>query len=167
MTANDRVIDTKKAERRVLKFTSLSQVAAEVDKIVAADKAGTLKRTGQWSTGQNFAHLAAFMEYPYEGYPASIANPPWLVRFIVGRMKKKFLYSPMRAGARIPGIKGGTLGAEEMPTAAAGERLKRAIARIDSVAPTKPNPLFGPMTHDEWRAMHLRHSELHLGFLWH
>jgi hypothetical protein len=31
--------------------------------------------------------------------------------------------------------------------------------------PTIPHALFGPLTHDEWIAQHLRHAELHLSFL--
>jgi hypothetical protein len=45
------------------------------------------------------------------------------------------------------------------------ERLRHAMDRLKVEAPTTPHAIFGPMTHGEWIAMHLRHSELHLGFL--
>lgn len=158
-------VNTKRAERRSLTFSRLSDVAAEVERLLAADRAGTLRHTGNWTPGQTFAHLAAFMEYPYDGYPASLAHPPWIVRFIMKGRKNKLLRGPMPAGVRIPGIKGGTEGADPAPTPDAGARLLRAIGRIDKAPPSIDNPIFGPLTHDEWRALHCRHAELHLGFL--
>ncbi|MGE4197174.1 MAG: DUF1569 domain-containing protein, partial [Phycisphaerales bacterium] len=66
---------------------------------------------------------------------------------------------------RIPGYNDGTLGVEPMPTDAALDRLRRAWERLMSTAPTVPNPIFGPLPHDDWIKMNLRHAELHMGYL--
>ena len=30
---------------------------------------------------------------------------------------------------------------------------------------SKPSPVFGPMTHEEWEQLHCRHAELHFSFI--
>ena len=43
---------------------------------------------------------------------------------------------------------------------------KDAIVRLlRDNDPAKPNPVFGPLTHEQWIQLNLRHAELHLGFL--
>jgi hypothetical protein len=39
------------------------------------------------------------------------------------------------------------------------------MEQLKTQAPTAPSPILGTLTHEEWIAMHLRHAELHLGFL--
>ena len=157
-------INTARAERRTLVFTSLEEVLAEAERIVAAERAGRLRRTGNWTTGQTFAHLAAFMSYAFDGYPPELADPPWLIRVLL-RLRKKAMLRGLPAGVKIPGIKGGTVGADDVSTDEGFARLKREIERLRARAPERSNPIFGPMSHDEWKALHLRHAELHLSFL--
>lgn len=57
-------VDTKKvAGRRMLRFESLDQVIADVDRLVEAERAGRLTRLGNWTLGQTLGHLAAWAEY--------------------------------------------------------------------------------------------------------
>jgi hypothetical protein len=51
-----------------------------------------------------------------------------------------------------------------MPLDEALPRLQRVMDRLKVEVPTIPNELFGPLTHEEWIAINLRHIELHLGF---
>lgn len=55
--------------------------------------------------------------------------------------------------------------AEPVPLDEGLERMRRALGRLKAEAPTAPNVIFGPLSHDEWVALHCRHAELHLGFL--
>lgn len=158
------MVNTKKSEYRKLRFASGHDVIAEAERIVAAERAGTLRRTGNWSVGQNFGHLATWIEYAMDGYPPSVSPPP-LVRFAMKFLKGRFMKGPLPRGIKISNLPGGTLGQEEMATADALERLRRAWTRLMATPPTVPNPLFGPMTHEEWIKSHLRHAELHLGYL--
>ena len=42
---------------------------------------------------------------------------------------------------------------------------KSVFAKLDKTPPATPNVIFGPLTHEEWKAINLRHAELHLGFV--
>jgi hypothetical protein len=152
----------KVTERRTLRFESIDQLQAEVDRLVEAERAGRLRRLGNWTLGQTFAHVAIWTEYSYTGVPLKV---PFFIRWILRLRKRKFLYEPMRAGARIPGVAGGTLATEDMPLEEALLLLRRALQRLQSEAPTTPHLIFGPMEHQEWIALNLRHAELHLGFM--
>lgn len=158
-------VDTRKiSDRRRLRFETFEEMWAEVERIAAAERAGRLRRVGNWTAGQIFGHLATWARYPHEGYPRELL-PPWFIRLLVRFAKRRFIYGEMPAGVRIPRVKGGTMGTEPMSLDEGLRRLREAWTRLRNEAPVKPNPLFGPMTHEEWIAANLRHAELHLGFL--
>ncbi len=158
-----RPVDTSKvADRRLLHFDSLDQALAEADRLVEAEKAGRLRRLGNWTLGQALGHVAVWAEYSYTGTPL---KPPFFIRWILKlRNKRNFMYGSMRAGVVIPGVAGGTLATEVMPLEEAQGRFQRVLERLKTEAPTAPNAIFGPLTHEEWVAINLRHAELHLGF---
>ncbi|MGE4198514.1 MAG: DUF1569 domain-containing protein [Phycisphaerales bacterium] len=158
------MINTKKTDFRVLRFGTGSDVIREAQRIAAADHAGALRRSGNWTAGQVFGHLATWIEFALDGYPPNV-QPPAPLKFILKFMKGKFVRGPMPRGVRIPGFNDGTLGVEPMPTDAALDRLRRAWERLMSTAPTVPNPIFGLLFHDDWIKMNLRHAELHMGYL--
>ncbi len=159
-------IDTSKAQdRRALRFEKFAEVRRDLDTLHAGIAGGTLRTSGNWNAAQVFNHLAAFMEYPFNGYPPEIATPAWIVRFVMKFMRRKMCFGRMPAGVKIPRVKGGTVGFEDSSIDAAGARLRAAIDRLDREAPTRPSPLFGPMSHEEWKGLNLRHCELHLSFL--
>ena len=68
-------IETGKVqERRRLRFNNVDELRAEIDRILTAERAGTLRRSGNWTTGRVFGHLATWINYGYEGFPM---RPPW------------------------------------------------------------------------------------------
>ncbi len=158
-------IDTKKiADHRQLRFESIDDVLAEIDRIVQAEEQGTLRAVGNWTPGQIMAHIAAWIEYGYDGYP--LKPPPWFIRWILRRMGKKYLRDGMPKGARIPGVEDGTYGADDMPTREAAARLKTAFMKLKRGEPARfDSPGFGKMDHEDRVRLNLRHAELHLGFL--
>ncbi|HRQ74597.1 MAG TPA: DUF1569 domain-containing protein [Phycisphaerales bacterium] len=159
------VASAAQSEFRQVHFDTLEDLLAEIDTLVAADHAGTLRATGNWTPGQIFGHLAAWIEYSYEGYPSEM-QPPWFVRMIARMMKRRFLSKPMRRGFRIPGIAAGTYGTELMSTEAGAARLRSAIARLQCHEPARfHSPALGKMTDEERIAVSLRHAEVHLGYL--
>ncbi len=163
MTGNQ--IDTRKvADHRDLRFESIDEILAEIDRIAKADEQGQLQAVGNWTSGQIMAHVAAWIEYGYDGYPLKPA--PWFIGWILRLQVKKYLRDGMPKGAKIPGTPDGTYGADEMPTYDAAQRLKRAFTRLKSGEAAKfDNPGFGKMSHDDRVRLNLRHAELHLGFL--
>lgn len=159
-------VDTAKVtQRRRLRFNTLDEVRRDAEQLVAAERAGRLRRSGNWTLGQIFGHLAAFIDYAYDGYPPSLANPPWFVKLFLRMRKNKFLRGPLPAGVKIPRVKGGTTGAEPIPTDEGYAKLTRALERLAAAPPAAPNIVFGPLTHEQWCALHQRHAELHLGFV--
>ena len=55
---------------------------------------------------------------------------------------------------------------DDMPVAEAGERLLKALERLEQ-DPNAPHisPAFGKMSHADRITLNLRHAELHLSFL--
>jgi hypothetical protein len=149
---------------RKLRFSSIEDCVEEVRRIADADTAGRLEATGSWTAGQVMAHVAAWIEYGYEGFP--IGRPPFFVRWILRRQLKGIFANGMSPGVRIPRVPGGTTGMEPMETQEAAKRLLAALARLGSPedAPFH-SPAFGPLSNEDRVRLNLRHAELHLGFL--
>jgi len=160
--ASSTTVDTAKvAGRRLLRFDSIDQMIAEVERLVEAERAGRLRHLGNWTLGQALGHLAAWMEYGYAGVPLKV---PFFIRWILRLRKRKFLYGLMRPGVRIPGVAGGTLATEPVPLDEGLDRFRRQAERLKVEMPSAPSPVFGKLTHEESIALALRHAELHLGF---
>jgi hypothetical protein len=157
-------VNTSKTEHRKLRFNSVADMWAEVERIQAAERGGRLRRTGNWTTGQAFNHLATWVEYSNHGFPSTL-RPPWIVKVIVGMMKNRFLNGSLPRGRKIPGVPGGTTGIEVIAIEEGAIKLRQAWDRLIATPPPHPSPLFGVMTHEEWIKGHLRHAELHLGYL--
>jgi hypothetical protein len=84
---------------------------------------------------------------------------------VLKRRKADFVSGKaMRPGVRMPGVAGGTLGLEPISTAEAWQRFHAAWTRASTSDPTTEHPIFGVLTGDEFRAIHLHHAELHLSF---
>jgi hypothetical protein len=161
----DTTIDTTKvSEHRKLEFETIDDCLAELDRIAESDRRGELQTLGNWTAGQNLSHLAAWIEFGWDGYPMN--KPPLPVRLVMRFMLGRILKKGMVAGVKIPGIEGGTLGAKDMETQAAAERLRVALNRLKSgELASYDSPAFGKMDHARRIKLNLRHAELHLGFL--
>lgn len=151
------------SDRRSLRFETIEELRAEVDRIVASAEAGTLREGGHWTAGQIFGHLAAWIDYAYDGYPFTT---PWFIRLFLRSRVKRYLRDGLPAGVRIPGVKEGTHATEALSLEAGAERLRRALDRLRSDEPARyDSPAFGRLTDEDRIALNLRHAELHLGFL--
>jgi len=148
--------------RRTLHFTKIDEVMTDVQALAVAESKGSLRCLGNWTFGQNLDHLATWVDYSYDGAPLKI---PFFIRWIIRPMKNRMLTKPMKAGRKIPGVRGGTLAIGVVSTEAGLAHFRKAFERLARESPARPNMLFGPMTHPQWIALHLRHAELHLSFL--
>jgi hypothetical protein len=156
-----------KSPRRVLHFESVDLLAAEIERIVAAQHAGHLAALGNWTPAQIFEHLARFIEFSYEGFPFRAS---WPVRTVSYAAKwiawKRFVDWSLRPGFRIPAYADAL---EPDPWAdfdVATARLHAALLRIRRGQPMRaPSPFEGAISHEQWVYVHLRHAELHLSFL--
>lgn len=157
-------INTAKIERRKLWFHSIEELLKELDRIEEADRRGTLNVQGNWTSGQIFAHIAAWIEYGWVGYP--VAAPPFFIKWVLKWMCKRYLKKGMPAGVKIPGVEGGTKGQDPMSNAEGLARLRQALARLQAGEPTKfDSPAFGPLSYEDRIQLNLRHAELHLSFM--
>ncbi|MFZ4574931.1 MAG: DUF1569 domain-containing protein [Phycisphaerales bacterium] len=159
------MIDTKNAECRKLHFQSIPELRAEVERLLAADRKGMLKTHGNWTAGQILGHCASWIDWGYVGYPAEMNNPPWFIKLAGRIMKKHMMTKPMRKGIRMPRVAAGTYGTEKFETQEGGKRLLAALSKLEAGPPKFPSPMMGVLTQREATMMHLRHCELHLGFL--
>jgi len=149
---------------RKIHFNSIDEVLAEVERIRTADHEGRLETSGNWTAGQILAHIAAWIEYGYTGYP--VKPVPFPLSIILRWMGKRILKNGMKPGVRIPGVKAGTFGQDASSVADGAERLNRAFLRLKSGEKCSyDSPAFGVMSHEDRIRLNLRHAELHLGFL--
>lgn len=156
------MIDTRHAPRRTLRFHTLADLRAELDRLDAAHHAGTLRATGNWSPGRVLGHLAAWAEYPYSGFPM---RGSVLMRLLGRLAKGRILRTPFSPGFRFRSVPGGTYGQDEMPFPEALYRLRTVLARLETTPPPLPSPVFSTLSHAQWIRLHLSHAALHLGFL--
>lgn len=158
-------VNSKTAPHRSLRFKCFDCVRAELDRIEGAERAGNLRTTGNWTPGQILGHLASWVGYAYDGPPPDWKPVPWFVKVMARLMKRSFVTRPMPKNFRVGGVEAGTYGTEVVPFDDGLRRFRAAIDRLEREAPTRPSPVFGPLTHEQWKNLHLRHAELHLGFL--
>lgn len=158
-------IDTTTSTRRSLRFASPAEVLADLDTLESAHRAGRLRATGNWDAGTNFRHLAVPIERSMDGFEGSTV-PLW--RKIVGRL----IFRPivLRVAAFKPGIRldrrTESFLWQATPFDQGLSMLRGQLGRwIDGTPMTHPHPAFGPMTHEQWSAFHLKHCALHLSFL--
>lgn len=151
-------------KRRQLHFASIPDLLAELERVEAADKEGTLATTGNWSPGQILAHLAAWIDYGWDGFP--VKPPPFFIKWILVWMGRRILRRGMSPGTRIPGVKAGTYGQDDVSVSEGLKRLRRSLSRLQAGEQAKfDSPAFGPLSHQDRILLNLRHAELHLSYL--
>ena len=151
-------------QRRTLRFDSADQAIAEAERLAAAEREGRLERAGNWTLGQTLGHLATWANFAFDGYPPEV-RAPLPVRMILRLMRGRILSKGMTAGVKIRNVPGGTLGLEVLDPDEGLRRFRAALDRLGSTPPKIDNPVFGPLTHEQWVQLNLRHAELHLGNL--
>lgn len=151
------------AKRRELRFESLGAALRDAEALAAADEVGRISTTGNWTLGQSLGHLAFWADAPHDGYPP-LPRAPWLLRKLARLARRRILAQGFKPGVRFRGVAEGTYGVDRYSTAEGLARLRRAYQRLDEHPPTVANPIFGELTHDEWKSLNERHAELHLSF---
>jgi len=149
--------------RRDLRFTSFDEVRRDLATLAAAEETGRLIRHGNWTLGQAMGHLATWINFAFDGYP--MKRLPWALRWVGPLARRWVLRRGMAPAMRLPGApSAGTWGTDVLPTGQGHEKLLTAVQRLETTAPLQPNPIFGRLTHDQWRQLHLAHCSLHLSF---
>ncbi len=158
-------VDTTAAARRPLRFASPAEVLADLDALEVAQRAGRLRTTGNWDAGTNFRHLAIPIQRSMDGFEHS---PVPLWRKIMGRLILRPIVLRVRAfkhGIRLDRRTEQFLWQATAFDEGAGMLRAQLQRWIEGTPMTHPHPAFGPMTHEQWTAFHLKHCALHLSFL--
>jgi len=154
---------TVSGRRHSLRFETIDAMVLESRRCVDAARGARLRRLGNWTLGQALNHVAAWIDFPYLGYPAGF-DLPEPVKEHARANKARILRETMKPGEHLPGLPAGTLAIEIVPEEQGLAHLESASARLRGGDPPIPDPVFGPVTAREWTEMSLRHAELHLSF---
>jgi hypothetical protein len=155
-------VQTGKVQRRPIRLATIAEALAEAQRCADAENAGTATYLGNWTVGQILNHLGAWANFAFDG---NGLHMPWFVRLFGPPMLKRFLKNGLPAGQSIPKVKGGTLATERLSADDGLVRFTHGFTRLQQNVPPDRHPLFGPMTHEQWIALNLRHAELHLSFV--
>ncbi len=160
------MINTKSAPRRELKFDTIDELCADLDRIDAAYATGGLGHTGNWTPEQILDHLANFWGCSFDGFPGG--NLPLLLRVMVQMLYKKKATSGHQPppGYKIPKQAPHFLPRQGVTYQQGMQALRTCVERVkqgDAYVPE--SPLFGKLTRDEWTRIHLGHCGMHLSFI--
>ncbi len=124
--------------------------------------AGKFRTLGNHTYPQILKHLALIMHGSIDGIDS---KAPWIVRLIMPLFKKRILSKTMSAGFKLPADAEGMLWPEASSLAEALDDFRKGIHRLQTESKREPSPFLGKLTREEWDQLHLRHAELHMGFV--
>jgi hypothetical protein len=145
-------------ERRPLRLSDLDAVVREAEGLLT----NGYTRGGRWSLGQNADHLAQAIERSLDGYPAMLPAPVrWLARWLF--LKKVLRHDALKRKVDAPKW---LMPPDTVEDRVGVEHLKAAVARYKAhTGPVHPSPVFGKLTYEQCREVHVWHAEHHLSFL--
>jgi len=149
---------------RELSFQSFDEVSAELDRIEAAHREGSLDACGSWTPGQNLQHLAKTMRFSLDGFPFKVSP----VLALMGRvMRPLILRMKFKPGqVKIPASASAMLPDDTVDFDAGMAEAREQLARVkNGERMDKPSALLGNIGHDGWTRFHLTHFGHHLGML--
>jgi hypothetical protein len=143
----------------LVSYDTPDAVVADASRLASAGAA----TTGNWSLAEIIDHTATAIDLMIDGF-GFVA--PWYVR-AVGRafFKRRILERGMPP--RLPFPTGGDVQPFRagVDVADAIEHLREATERMKRAVEFAPHPVFGQMPREEVLRLHLRHAELHMGFV--
>ncbi len=145
-------------ERRTLRLGSYDDILRDADALLASG----YRRAGTWNLGQVCHHLATFMEMSLDGFPILFPAPVrWLARWLV--LPRMLRHEVFRRRYPAPEF---AAPPAEVDDRAGLDRLRAAVGRLkEHPGELKPSPVFGRLSPEQWREVHLWHCEHHLSFL--
>ena len=151
-------------------YRSLADIRAELDRFESAHQTGQLRTTGNWSAGQILEHCGEPIGFAIDGWVNQDGEHmvfPFYLKLIGSLLIKPTLGKiKARPGIKIP-KQASRLRPQPERSLEDGMQIFRAnLARLDAGEQmTKPSPLLGKMSHEQWMKLHLDHCRLHFGFI--
>jgi hypothetical protein len=155
------------AARRQVHLRTVADLAAEVERVAEAAAASRLRTLGSWSAAQILWHLGRLMEFSFDGFPFRY---PWPVRW-PARLLRVLSWRWLLALAFRPGFRNPPVAeaVEPPPAVSLAEAVRYVRGQLERISSGErmaaANPSMGPLSHEQWVEVHLRHAELHLSFL--
>lgn len=141
-------------------YSTWDAVLRDVDAFVAT----RAETTGHWTLAQILEHLARSIDHSLDGFGF---RGGVLLR-LFGRffVKDRVLKNAMPPGYELPRQAAEALVPDkDIDLEHAAQHFHRSVSRLRTEPQRYPHPIFGEMSVAEWDRMHLRHCELHLGFV--
>jgi len=149
----------KTGSRRVLKFQTLGDLLADVQKLQASDAIAI----SEWTPGQIVGHVTAVIEASVEGFTFSV---PFPLRVVGKLIKNRSLTKGLPSGLKVPAkAQDAFIPPVDLTFDTAVKRLAETIEKAKQRKMTQVSPIFGKLSHEQWVQLHCRHAELHFGFL--
>jgi hypothetical protein len=145
-------------DRRTLRLASLDDAVRDARALLAAG----YQRAGTWSLGQNCHHLGTVITLSMDGFPWRLWWPlNAIIRWwMLGSILR---HEPMHRRVSSPKF---MMPPDAVEDAAGVEMFAAAVDRFTAHdGKLHPSPIFGTLTREQWREVHLWHSEHHLSFL--
>ena len=159
----DAIKTFKVKNRRTLRFDSLGDIAAEVERLA---KAREIKALGNWSPGQVFQHLSIVMNGAIDGIHVKL---PLAMRIIVPAvvliLKSRILNKPMPAGFRLNADAAKVLVPPPTSVEDGLAAIRNGLHRLANETKREVHPFMGKLNNEEWDKLQCRHCEMHLSFL--
>jgi hypothetical protein len=154
-------------KRRAVRLATVDDLAAEVDRVAAAAAAGRVRSLGNWSPAQALWHLGKLIELSFDGFSWRYRRgPQWITRPLRLLAWRQLIRVALRPGFQNPPEAAALEPDASLSLEEATAYLRRQIERIrQGEQMTQEVAVEGPYSHDQWVFIHLRHAELHLGFL--
>lgn len=158
--------------RRALCFECPADAIAEIHRLQQSG----YEACGRWNLADICSHLSYYLRGSLEGFDFRL---PWIVRALIGRLMLRRVLRRGRMPVGVPTVpasapkrpKAGdavAVSASEPTAPETCNAIRECCAlleRFESTQQVHPSPLFGRMTVDEWRRLHLIHAAHHLSFL--
>lgn len=148
-----------KPTRRKLRFNTLDEALADAHRLANS----TIKAHGQWTPGQVVGHVARAINGSIDG----VAFRAPLPLRIVGRVIRNIpLNKGLPTGVKIPAYaRAKAVPEPNLPIDQAVQQLADAIERTRTESMNQIHPVFGRLSHEQWRLFHCRHAENHFSYL--
>jgi hypothetical protein len=159
------IMPVNSGQRREVHLDTLDDLAAETERIVAANSRGEITTSGNWSAGQILQHTARLITFSIDGFPFQASLPTRILCRILKAISWEWLLKEaFKPGRPLPSA---TLAPDEhISTAAGAAILLEQLRRIRAGEKMRQlSPFEGYLTHEQWITAQLRHAELHLSYI--
>ena len=148
-------------DRRILDLNNFDNVINEAERL--SEKG--YRKAGQWDLAHVCSHCVLGMQAALDG---TNFKPPWFLQWILKWLGPLLLNSILKKRAFNPGLKAPPIFLPEnnLDEVQELERFKKCVHRFQNHAGEyQRSPVYGYLSPQQWRDLHIIHCSHHLGFL--